>query len=346
MRSSFEEAVLGNLPNVYFIAEVGLNHNGSIKLARQIIEIAARAGADAVKFQKRTVSQLAVKDTLDQQDNRFPSFGRTYREIREHLEFNLDQYFELKDFALAHGLEFIVTPFDAEAISFLNPLDLLGYKVASHSVRNIDFLEALGDERKPVVMSTGMSTVEEIDEAVEVWRKRSIPFALLHCVSSYPTNDQDAHLRVIPTLKERYSVSIGYSGHEKDDLPTLSAVALGAKIIERHITVSRTLEGFDHRLSLDEKQLCELILKIRRVESLLGSREKNLLPCELIARNKYNVSMVSKRPLSVGHKLTQDDVTWKNPGTGISRNELNNYLGKELIRSVEADVLLNSNMFI
>jgi len=346
MRSSFKEAVLGTLPKVYFIAEAGLNHNGSMELAKGIIEIAARAGADAVKFQKRTISQLAIKNTLDQQDNRFPSFGRTYREIREHLEFNLDQYLELKDFTLAHGLEFIVTPFDSEAIDFLNPLNLVGYKVASHSVRNIDFLEALGGERKPVVMSTGMSTLKEIDEAVDVWRKHSVPFALLHCVSSYPTSDQDAHLRVISTLKERYSVAIGYSGHEKDELSTLSAVALGANIIERHVTVSRTLEGFDHGLSLDENQLCELMLKIRRIETLLGSREKKLLPCELIARDKYNVSMVSNRLLSVGHKLTQDDVTWKNPGTGISRNELNNYLGKELICDVEADTLLNANMFI
>lgn len=338
--------VLGNLPNVYFIAEAGLNHNGSMVLARQIIEIAARAGADAVKFQKRTIGQLAIKSTLDQPDDRFPSFGRTYREIREHLEFNLDQYFELKEFALAQGLDFIVTPFDAQAIDFLKPLDLLGYKVASHSVRNIDFLEALGAERKPVIMSTGMSTLDEIDEAVKIWRKQSIPFALLHCVSSYPTNDQDAHLSVITTLKKRYQVAIGYSGHEKDDLPTLSSVVLGAKIIERHITVSRSLEGFDHGLSLEENQLYELINKIRRIETLLGSGEKQLLPSELVARNKYNVSMVSMRPLSVGHKLTRDDITWKNPGSGISRSELNNYLGKELNCSVEADVLLNPDMFL
>jgi sialic acid synthase SpsE len=334
-----------DLNQVYFIAEAGLNHNGDIKIAHQLIDVACEAGADAIKFQKRTVSELATKETLDSQDIRFPFLGSTYREIREKLEFSFLEYEELRDHAKQCNLEFIVTPFDEVALEFLAPLKLKIYKVASHSVRNLDFLSKLAQLHKPIIMSTGMSTLSEIDEAVNIWHRNSNPFALLHCVSSYPTYDQDANIRIILTLKERYGVNIGYSGHELDDFATLVSVSIGAKIVERHITLSRDLPGFDHKLSLDPHELKILIEKIRRIETILGTNEKNLLPSELIARQKYNVSMVSARKMMKGEYLTLNDIVWKNPGTGIPRSNRDDFIGKKLLRDIEADSLFYSEIF-
>jgi sialic acid synthase SpsE len=345
MNSRLTSVIKGTFPDTYVIAEAGLNHNGSIQLAKEIIDIAARSGADAVKFQKRTVSQLAIKSVLEQEDLRFPSFGKTYGEIREFLEFDLEQYRFLQEYATAQNLEFLVTPFDKDAIEFLRPLNLNGYKVASHSVRNVDFLSKLAKESRPIIMSTGMSTLSEIDTAVDIWRANKVPFCLLHCVSAYPTLDTDAQLRVIASLHERYKVSIGYSGHEMDSLTTLVAVSLGARIIERHVTISRNLEGFDHKLSLEEDELTALINNVRRIEKMMGSPDKTLLPAELIAREKYNVSMVSKTRLEKGHVLDLNDIAWKNPGTGIPSSEMQNYLGRVIAQDVPEDVLFSPDMF-
>jgi len=194
-------------------------------------------------------------------------------------------------------------------------------------------------------MSTGMSTLAEIDFAVRVWQEHKIEYALLHCVSSYPTPDSDANIKVIETLKERYGVMIGYSGHELDDLATIVAVSRGARIVERHVTLDRNLNGFDHKLSLEEEELRSTIDKLRRIESLLGSSQKSLLPSELVAREKYNVSMVSRRKLSRGEILSVDDITWKNPGTGIARSKRDFYIGRVLAQDVDQDVLLLPEMF-
>lgn len=342
------------LKSVYFIAEAGLNHNGKIKIAHELVDIAYRSGAQAIKFQKRTVSELAIKEVLEAEDSRFPFLGSRYGEIRESLEFDFDQYEELYEHAQSLGLNFIVTPFDLKALDFLAPLDLYAYKIASHSVRNLDLIEAISKLKRPIIMSTGMSTIEEIDTAVELINSSTEEFqetfnlkrlSLLHCVSSYPTTDKDANLNVIDFLKQRYSLTIGYSGHELDDLATLASVSLGAKIVERHITTSRTLGGFDHKLSLEEVELRSLIIKLRRIEEMFGEREKKLLPVELIARDKYNVSMVSSRKINKGTSLTLSDIKWKNPGTGIGRSSRDKFIGKVLKQDIEEDVLIKPEMF-
>jgi sialic acid synthase SpsE len=330
---------------VYFIAEAGLNHNGKIEIAHNLIDVACTAGAHAIKFQKRTISELATKEVLDTQDNRFPFLGKTYREIRENLEFSYDQYKELLEHAKSLDLDFIVTPFDIKAVEFLAPLNLDVYKIASHSVRNLDLIKRISETGKPIILSTGMSTIDEIDTAVDVINKSKVDLYLLHCVSSYPTEDKDINLRTINFLQDRYKVIVGYSGHEIDDLASTISVALGSRIIERHITLNRNLEGFDHKLSLEPEELKILIEKIRRIEQILGSSEKKLLSSELIARNKYNVSMVSLRSIKKGALLLEQDITWKNPGTGISRAHRDEYLGRHVLADIEPDILLRPEMF-
>lgn len=330
----------------YLIAEIGLNHNGSLNIARELIDVAASAGVNAVKFQKRTIENLAIASVLDAEDKRFPNFGKTYREIRTFLEFDFDDYLSLRDYSESKKLDFIVTPFDIQALSFLEPLELSTIKIASHSVTNLDFLEAVAKTQKHIIMSTGMSYIDEIDRAVDTILAMNNKLSLLHCVSSYPTPLEHCNLRVIRSLSERYGLPVGYSGHEQGYIATLASVAVGATIVERHITLDKKMEGFDHKLSLEPNELCDLVARIRDVEMALGNSYKDFLPIEQITRDKYNVSMVALTDLREGHILQKSDITWKNPGSGIPPKHAAQFIGKRLNCFVPADHLLTQEMFL
>lgn len=329
----------------YVIAEAGLNHNGSMEMAKSLIDLAAIAGADAVKFQKRTISTLAVGETLDASDDRFPEFGSTYREIREHLEFDLDQYKDLKAYASSQGLDFIVTSFDRDATDFLNELDISVFKLASHSATNIDLLEYISSVGKPVIMSTGMAELDEVDTAVSIFQKNNCPLVLLHCVSAYPTPLGECNLSMIDVLKKRYGLPVGYSGHELGFLPTLSAVSMGACAIERHYTLDKSLPGFDHKMSLDPAEFCSMVSNIRDVENIKGNGVKHVSETEWITRKKYHVSVASSVHIQKGAQLTEEMITYRNPGTGIPAKDLNKIIGKRAIEDIKADRLLSFDMF-
>jgi sialic acid synthase SpsE len=301
----------------YVIAEAGLNHNGSVKIARQLIDLAATAGADAVKFQKRTVNKLAVKSTLDAPDDRFPEFGKTYREIREHLEFNMTQYQEIKKYTENKGLDFLCTAFDTEAADFLEELGVEIYKLASHSVTNIELLEYLAKTGKQSIMSTGMADLDEIGTAVRIFQEYKTPLLLMHCVSAYPTPLDECNLNMMSVLKDKFDLSVGYSGHELGYLPTLTAVAMGAVAIERHYTLNNDMTGFDHKMSLNPEDFIAMIRDIRNIEKIKGTGEKNVSETEWITRRKYHVSMASAKDIPAGTELTPSMVSYRNPGIGI-----------------------------
>ena len=330
---------------VFVIAEAGLNHNGSIDIARSLVDVAAAAGCDCVKFQKRNVATLAVGDVLDAPDTRFPSLGSTYRALREKHEFSMEEFRELKTRAESKGLAFMVTPFDTQSVDFLEVLGVDRYKVASHSVTNLPFLRYLAGKRKPVFMSTGMCTLEELDSAVGVFGRADVPLTLFHCVSVYPTPFEDCNLGMLKTLHDRYRIPVGFSGHEIGWIPTLIAVGMGAVAVERHISLDKKMEGFDHKLSLEPKELAEMVKEIRLVEKMRGTGLKGVTEREEVTRKKYHVSMVSAKPIKAGTVLTDDLVTWKNPGTGIPYKELENYLGKKTAQDIPADTLLAPEMF-
>ena len=331
--------------NCYIIAEAGLNHNGSISIAKELIDVAHNSGANAVKFQKRTVKNLATQDILNAKDKRFPSFGDTYKEIREHLEFNLEQYKELKIYTELKGMDFIVTAFDVDAVDFLNILEINVIKIASHSLTNTDLLEYLSKQKKKTIMSTGMAQIDEIDTAVEIFKKNNCPLLLMHCVSAYPTPLNKCNLLMIEKLSRRYSLPIGYSGHEIGWLPTKVAVSMGAKAIERHYTLDKKMEGFDHKISLDPDELKEMIREIRLIEDIKGNGIKIVSNTEQITRDKYHVSMVSKRKIDKGEVLNKECITYKNPGTGIPKKNEHLILGKKANFNIEKDVLLKREMF-
>lgn len=331
--------------NCYVIAEAGLNHNGSIEIAKKLIDVAAIAGADAVKFQKRTVDKLAVKTTLDAKDDRFPEFGSTYREIREHLEFTLEQYRELKIYSESKGLDFIVTAFDTDAADFLEELGIDIYKLASHSATNLELLEYLASSGKSSIMSTGMADLDEIDRAVEIFNNHKTPLYLLHCVSSYPTPFNECNLAMIDVLKKRYKLPTGYSGHELGYLPTVLAVTMGAQMVERHYTLDKNMTGFDHKMSLEPDELISMVRDIRNVPVIQGDGKKEVSEMEWVTRRKYHVSMASIDSIKAGTILTKAMVTYRNPGTGIPSKLASTVIGKKAQQDIPADELLSLDMF-
>jgi sialic acid synthase SpsE len=329
----------------YVIAEAGLNHNGSVDIAKKLIDLASKAGADAVKFQKRTVDKLAVRSTLDAPDDRFPEFGKTYREIREHLEFDMEQYQEIKKYTKDKGLDFLCTAFDSEAVDFLEELGIDTYKLASHSATNIELLEYLAKTGKQTIMSTGMAELEEIDTAVKIFKKHKSPLMLLHCVSAYPTPLNECNLNLINVLKDKFGLPTGYSGHELGYLPTLTAVAMGAVAIERHYTLDNDMTGFDHKMSLNPEDFIAMVKDIRSVEKIKGTDKKSVSETEWITRKKYHVSMASSQDIPAGSELTVNMVTYRNPGTGIPAKDAHKIIGRKALKNIPADELLNLDMF-
>jgi sialic acid synthase SpsE len=333
------------LDSCYVIAEAGLNHNGSIEIAKKLIDVASIASANAVKFQKRTVEKLAVKSALNAKDDRFPEFGKTYREIRERLEFTIAQYSDLKFYAESKGLDFMVTAFDTDAVDFLEELNLGFYKLASHSLTNFELLNYLARLRKPTVLSTGMAELEEIDHAVEIFSRHNAPLSLMHCVSAYPTPLKECNLSMMKVLKKRYDLAVGYSGHELGYLPTVLAVAMGAQLVERHYTLDKQMTGFDHKMSLSSDELVAMVRDIRNVPKIKGSGEKEVSETEWITRRKYHVSMASAADIPKGSVLDETMITWRNPGTGIPSKHAHIVLGKCAKQNIPADELLAIEMF-
>ena len=333
--------LIGGDAPCYFIAEIGLNHNGSVEIANKLIDVAASAGASAVKFQKRDVDSLAIGAVLDAADDRFPEFGSTYRQIREHHEFDESEYRDLIFYARERGLTLFCTPFDLVSLEFLQKLDLPAYKIASHSVTNLPLLEAVASTGDPVIMSSGMCTWDELDAAVDIFRRRRTPLALLHCVSSYPQAEEESSLGLIAQLRDRYRVPAGYSGHELNSLVTLVAVGLGASIVERHITLDSGMMGFDHKLSVEPGDLAALIRDMRVVESMNRSLEKHVSDRERTTRVKYHVSLVSRQAIAAGETITRDMLALKNPGTGIPASAVDEVVGRKAKVAISEDSMIS-----
>jgi len=269
---------------VFIIAEIGINHNGSLDTAKQLIDVAANAGCDAVKFQKRSVDLVYTQEFLA--SPRQSPWGTTQRAQKEGLEFGKNEYKQINDWCQSYGLDWFASAWDIQSQLFLRLFSLKYNKVASAMLATIPLLEIIAEEQKKTYISTGMSTLDEIDVAVDVFNKHRCPFELMHCNSTYPMDEADANLRVIDLLKERYGGSVGYSGHESDNLVTVCAVARGTTSIERHITLDRNMYGSDQKASIEPQELREMVKLIRRTEAILGDGEKRLSPAEMSIREK------------------------------------------------------------
>jgi len=276
--------------SLFLIAEIGINHNGSLDIAKQLIAAAATAGFDAVKFQKRTIDKVYTAEFLD--SPRESPWGATQRAQKEGLEFGKAEYEEIDRHCRELGIAWFASAWDVDAQLFLRPFACGYNKVASAMLGNWPLLREIAAERKPTFISTGMSTLDEIDEVVDYFRSERCPFALLHCNSTYPMKESDANLRCIPMLRERFKCDVGYSGHETSLIKVcVAAVTLGATAIERHITLDRAMYGSDQAASISAHVLDDFVSAVRAVESILGSGEKSVRPEESPIRAKLRLSV-------------------------------------------------------
>ena len=265
--------------NLFVIAEVGINHNGDINIAKELIDTAKSAGCDAVKFQKRTLDVVYTKEFLE--SSRDSPWGTIQRDQKEGLEFGKKEYDEINAYCKEIGIEWLASAWDIESQTFLRSYDLKYNKVASAMLTHLPLLEEIAKEGKHTFISTGMSSFEQIDQAVDIFKKHNCGYTLMHCVSTYPCRDEDCNLRVISSLKDRYKCPVGYSGHEAGILPSVLAVALGAVTLERHITLDKTMYGSDQSASLEKQELQQLVNDARRVEGILGDGMKRIIEDEL-----------------------------------------------------------------
>ncbi|MBO5472327.1 MAG: N-acetylneuraminate synthase family protein [Lachnospiraceae bacterium] len=270
--------------STFIVAEIGINHNGDIVLAKKLIDAAVVAGCDAVKFQKRTVDKVYSKEYLD--GPRKSPWGETQRDQKEGLEFSKEEYDKIDVYCKEKGIEWYASAWDVDSQRFLQQYDCKYNKVASAMLTNDQLLEEIAKEGKYTFIATGMSNYDEIDHAVEIFKKYKCSFELMHCNSVYPMPMEDANLKVIRGLKERYGCKVGYSGHEAGTLVSVCAVAAGATSIERHITMDRNMYGSDQKASIEPYELCKLVKTIRDVEKIMGNGEKVLTAAEEEVKKK------------------------------------------------------------
>lgn len=265
--------------HVFVIAEIGINHNGEVALARKLIDMAKQAGCDAVKFQKRTIDVVYTNEFLNSM--RESPWGTTQREQKEALEFGEREYAEIDSYCRSVGIEWFASAWDVESQRFLRRYEMRYNKVASAMITHEDLLKTIAEERKPTFISTGMSGYESIDRAVDIFKRQDCPFILMHTVSEYPAHESTLNLMVMLKLRKRYGCAVGYSGHEVTMIPSMIAVAMGAAAVERHITLDRAMYGSDQAASLEKRGLEMMVDYIRTVPIVVGNGVKKISETEM-----------------------------------------------------------------
>lgn len=326
---------------VYIIAEAGVNHNGSFELARKLVDAAKTAGVDCIKFQTFKSKSL-VSHTAQKADYQKDTTGDGSQvDMLTKLELSYDEFLKLKEYCDKIDITFLSTPFDFDSIEFLNSMDMPFWKIPSGEVTNLPYLLALAKTRKPVVMSTGMCEMDEIEAAIKVLRENGTKeIKLLHCNTEYPTPFEDVNLRAMQTMKDVFGLEVGYSDHTKGIEVPVAAVALGATVIEKHFTLDRNMEGPDHKASLEPDELAKMVQSIRHIEKALGCGEKRPSPSEKKNIAVARKSVVAKRMIKAGDELNEYNITVKRPGTGISPMKWFDVIGTKAVRDFQEDELI------
>lgn len=310
------EKLVGPDQPMYIIAEAGANHDGELKKAKQLIDCANKAGADAVKFQNYTAEKLVTKDAKKWWADTSTTQYETYSKLDVLTE---DDYFEMSGFASEEGITYLSTPFDRGAVDLLEEQGVPAYKIASCDLTNHPFLEYVAKKGEPIILSTGMSTIDEISEAIEVIENAgNDQIVLLHCISVYPTPVENINLRMMQTMMEEFDYPVGLSDHTEGITVPIAAAAMGAAVLEKHFTFDKTLETSpDHRLSANVEEMSKIVDRSKEVHAALGRAKKEPIESEGEVRQKARRSLVAARPLDPGDKITADDIEIKRPGTGI-----------------------------
>lgn len=333
------------MKKVLIIAEAGVNHNGSIELAKKLVDAAALAGVDYVKFQSFKAENLVSKDAKKaeyQQINMADGDDLQFTMLKK-LELSPEQHIELIAYCNEKGIKFFSTAFDLESIDFLASLKLGLWKIPSGEITNYPYLKQIALKKEPVILSTGMCDMTDIDNAIQVLLKFGVTkeqITVLHCNTEYPTPMHDVNLNAMKTIADKFEVNIGYSDHTKGIEVPIAAVALGATIIEKHFTLDKTMEGPDHKASLEPQELIAMTTAIRNIEMALGSGEKKVTSSEINNKSVARKSIVASQYIQVGDVLTESNLTVKRPGTGISPMLWENVLGTKATKSYQPDELI------
>ncbi|MCR5768065.1 MAG: N-acetylneuraminate synthase [Lachnospiraceae bacterium] len=327
--------------SVYIIAEAGVNHNGSFDLACRLVDAAKASGADCIKFQTFKSNNLVSHNAQKAEYQKGTTGEGSQFSMLRKLELSYDDFLALKKYCDDVGICFLSTPFDFESIDFLNSIDMPFWKIPSGEVTNYPYLVTLAKTGKPVVMSTGMCSMDEIKDAIDVLRENgTTDIKLLHCNTEYPTPFEDVNLLAMKKMRETFSLEVGYSDHTKGIEVPIAAVALGASIIEKHFTLDCNMEGPDHKASLEPDELRKMVTCIRHIEKSLGSGDKVPSPSEIKNKAVARKSIVAKTRIKAGDVLSEDNITVKRPGTGINPMIWNEVLGTKAVRDFEEDELI------
>jgi N,N'-diacetyllegionaminate synthase len=327
---------------VFVIAEAGVNHNGNIEIAKKLINAAKNSDADAVKFQtfkaEKVMSKFAQMADYQKVNT---GIDETQLEMIKKLELSYNDFVYLKEYCDKLDIEFMSTPFDYDSIDFLNELDVQHWKIPSGEITNLPYLIKIAKLHKPVILSTGMSTMEDIKAALSILRENGAgEITVLHCTTEYPAPFEDVNLNAMNTIMKMFNIPVGYSDHTKGIEVSIAAVALGATIIEKHFTLDRNMEGPDHKASLEPHELKAMISAIRNVEASLGSGVKKPAPSEQKNMTIARKSIVANCKIKKGEVFTENNITVKRPGNGISPMKWFEVIGQVAIRDFEEDELI------
>lgn len=330
------------MKTVLIIAEAGVNHNGNIETAYKMVDAAKEAGVDIIKFQtakpELVISKFAQKaeyqkNTTDAEESQL--------EMCKKIHLKFEEYIPLKKYCESLGIRFLSTPFDLDSVDFLDELGCDMWKIPSGEITNYPYLVEIAKTGKPIILSTGMCTMKDIHAAINVLNEFGAgKITLLHCTTEYPTPYEDVNLNAIDSLRDEFNLEVGYSDHTKGISVPIAAVAKGARVIEKHFTLDRNMEGPDHKASLEPKELRRMVEEIRNIEKALGNGVKEPANSEVKNIDIARKSIVAKKLIRKGEKFTLDNITTKRPGNGVSPMEWNNVLGQVAVRDFEEDELI------
>ena len=332
---------IGNSHPTYIIAEIGINHQGDVNIARELIKKAKECGANAAKLQKRSISRILTREGLEMDYNNRNSFGKTYGDHKKALELTNTEYEELNNFSKELDIIFCASGWDEDSIDFLDDLGVPFFKMASADLTNFPLLTHTAKKGKPILLSTGMANMEMVKSSYTMVSSINKQIAVMQCTSTYPSDFSEINLNVLQTYQEELpDAIIGYSGHELGITIPPAAVALGAKIIERHFTLDRTMKGGDHAASLEPQGFSKMVRDIRAIEDAMGNSKKEIQDSEISVFKKLAKSIVSAVDIFSGTPITIEMLTTKGPGTGISPMRMNDIIGKICTRDIAEDQVI------
>lgn len=318
----------------YIIAEIGVNHNGKLSLAKKLIDASIESGVNAVKFQKRDLKSLYRKESLENPNSESQGFEILLAELQE-VELTKNGYMEIIDYCKKKKITFLCTPWDMPSVDFLEELDIVAYKISSGDMTNFPLIKYVSKTRKPMIISTGMSKIEEIEKMVSFVKEQNIPFVILHANSTYPSPIESLDLNLIPEFRKKFDLLVGFSGHEIGIIGSITAANMGAVIIERHITLDKTMKGLDHSSSLEPNEFKEMVSLIRLSEKAKGKSIKKMTRAEVLQREVVSKSIVCVLDICKDEIFSDKNIEAKGPEKGLSAQYFFDIIGKKSPRDIK-----------